>query len=97
MSVWLISTGDFQTGVVTFIYINIFYRNKFPKQYHVLNTAFRFVKPVTFIYINIFQGNNFPKQYHVLKTVSRLFDSYAKIANIFYKLSHDRQNFQVFT
>ena len=41
---------------------------------------------MTFISINIFQGNNFAKQYHALNTVSRLFHSYAKISNIFYKI-----------
>ena len=49
MSVWLISTRDFQTVCiylqsvkpVAFIYINIFQGNNFPTQYHPLNTVFR--------------------------------------------------------
>ena len=53
-------------------------------------------KVVTFICINIVQGNNFPKQYHALNTIFRLFASYAKISNIFWKISCDGQNFQAF-
>ena len=55
------------------------------------------VRPVAFIYVNIYQGNNFPKQYHALNTVFRLFHSYAKISNIFYKVNYDGQNVQAFT
>ena len=43
------------------------------------------------------QGSNFPKQYHALNTVFRLFDSYVKISNIFWKINYDSQNFQAYT
>ena len=47
-------------------------------------------------YLRLYIFANFPKQYHALNTVFRLFHSYAKISNIFYKINYDGQKFQVF-